>query len=1463
MTSPLQAPDVSVTATQRLYVAAIGASAGGLEAISEFLQHLPVIQSLAVIIAQHLSPSHKSHLVELLARVTQLEVQEIMPGTHLKAGVVYIIPPDSEASLQDQSIQLSRPSSAIGPKPSADVLFMSLARQTELHPIGIVLSGTGTDGALGLAEIKAAGGWTFVQTPESARYDGMPQAALQASHIDYVLTPARMGETLSKLIQDPSLLPVRSPEDSLSDQTSAYQELMHLLTLKKGTDFANYKPSTILRRLQKRLSLLNLPDQESYLARVRQQPEELEELFRNLLISVTGFFRDPEVFVALKNWLQRLLQQKAPGDAIRIWVTGCATGEEAYSIALLLYQLLGSRVKEHPIQIFATDIDEQAIATARRGIYPASSLEQLPLEFRSYFSERGADYELSKSIRNLVLFSRHDITVNPPFLKLDLISCRNLLIYFGSNLQKLIIPVFHYALNPDGMLMLGKSENIGPFSELFQNLDNRMKLFQRKGKSPLHPRHFQAFKPQRQTVLPPVTSRDEWTLHERVRETLFSNFDFPYVVINDDYEILQVTGDVSDFLSLAQGRMTTQLLKLCRSELQVELRALISTAVRQQQSIMGTFRRWLPEATQKPSLLRIQVKPMLRRDLQQLLIVVFETVTLDKEPLPLLRDPEEASAMQYAELEYELAVTREHLQSFISELENSNEEQQALNEELQAAIEELQAANEELETTNEELQSTNEEMQVAYNELRATNEALEQNEAKLLHSRSRMQALLENTVQAFILLDLDYRVLAYNPLALEIHRNLFRHPLAENMMLSECLPTEILQELKPKLLNTPEGVVQHELKIETLAGPRWLRYHFVPVLNQNAEREGISLSAVDITPQMQAHQELEANKALINSIFNATDSGICVSDEEGRIIQVNEGYCRIYGYQPKELEGQLFTLVIPPSQHALARKAYQSFMQEGIEAPTDWLGQHKNGQILDVQLSARLLINPDGSRAKVTTVQDISERTRMQNALRDSEERFRALLENSADGIVVVNAQNFPSYVSPSAERLLGYSADELQRQNLLSLIHPEEATSLANRIRDMLKHPGQSFVAEYRLRHASGHWLWIECAHKNMLHEPRLQGLVFNFRDITERKETATRLQEHEQLYRSIADHFPNGTVTVLDAGLRCLFSDGEDFFPGLEPEQLEGKLFPGCFPTAQGVELEHRLQLALRGEPQTFELSFEERFYLYSVVPLRSPDSEISRLLVVAQNISLQKQAESEQKLLIQELTRKNEDLSQFTYIISHNLRAPVANLLGLVALLDLEADASELSSATLEILKSLDKTAHTLDEVILDLNQILNIRRQRHEIYQEVQLNTEVERVLQSLEFQYGEIRNWLKLEVEQTQAFTIRSYVQSILHNLLSNALKYRHPEREPEIQLRIWSEKDHLHIRVCDNGLGIEPHCLPHVFMLYKRFHGHVEGKGLGLYLVKTQAKALGGDAQVKSAANQGTTFDVYFRQAHL
>ena len=421
---------------ERLYIIGIGASAGGLEALQDFLKHFPDNQSnFCIIVAQHLSPTYRSMLVQLLKRETKYEVKEAAHKDQIASGVIYITPPDKDIRVVENKIVLSKPHFITGPKPSVDTFFTSLSVNTPSYTIGVILSGTGSDGAEGIKAIKENGGITIVQEPQTAKYNGMPLAAIETGAADLVLSPDKMGEEIREIIDNPESARQFTPV-IVSENNQSIETIFRMLTDATGTDFSHYKPSTFCRRLEKRLGKLKIESIESYLQYIEKNPEEIQELFKNILIGVTSFFRDKEAFKQLEETLQKLIAGKNPRDAIRIWIPGCATGEEAYSIAILISKILKDRISQYNIQIFGTDLDENAISIARKAIYSEEALNNLSADLKeTYFMQVGESFEVIKSLRSMVLFSRHDVTNNPPFLKLDLISCRNLLIYFGNNLQ--------------------------------------------------------------------------------------------------------------------------------------------------------------------------------------------------------------------------------------------------------------------------------------------------------------------------------------------------------------------------------------------------------------------------------------------------------------------------------------------------------------------------------------------------------------------------------------------------------------------------------------------------------------------------------------------------------------------------------------------------------------------------------------------------------------------------------------------------------------------------------------------------------------------------------------------------------------------------------------------------------------------------------------------------------------------
>ncbi|MFZ4057801.1 MAG: chemotaxis protein CheB, partial [Ferruginibacter sp.] len=824
---------------EQKYIVAIGASAGGLEALQDFLTNFPTeLPYTAIVIAQHLSPTHKSMLVQLLSRTTTLSVKEAKDGQKLISNTIYITPPDKEITIVDHTIRLIKPHVQLGPKPSVDVLFHSLSNEPiSTQIIAVILSGTGSDGASGVSAIHKCGGFVIVQEPSSAKYDGMPQSAIETDCTDLIIPPSEMGKAIQDFILQPKAL-----RDSIKKKElegTSLQKIFTLLSRRTGTDFSNYKSATIFRRLEKRLAQLKINSLETYIEFLERKPSEIDEMFQMILIGVTTFFRDNSAFESLNTQLSLLIKKKSHKEAIRIWVPGCSTGEEPYTIAIILNELLKERLSEYNIQIFATDIDDTAISIARKGIYPAHSLRETPAEIKDrYFLRKGDDFELIKPIRSLVLFSKHDLTNNPPFLKLDVISCRNLLIYFGTSLQHQVFPIFHYALNTEGILLLGKSESVGQFTDLFSIVDAKNKLFQKKRGNHLHAVKFSAFKAQRISTLASTKSivkntKSEVTVAALIKETLFNSFPHPYVVINENLDIEEVYGDIRLFVTLSTGEMQANLIKMVNPELQIELRSVLTNCIKARQTISSKIRKFT--LFNQVNFVKITAQPLIYNEqLPFLYIVIFEKLELDETNLTITEHNEgDNNDAKIRELEQELIATKEHLQTYIEEIETSNEELQSLNEELQSTNEELQSSNEELETSNEELQSTNEEVQIAYAQLKAANDELEHKEKQLKEWQYNHEALLNNSLQAFLLINNDYKILAFNDAANEVANLIHGKTLKiGDNLINFCAPNNIDAVITEIKLAFEGNVISGKRKeITQTLQPAWFEYNFTPVLD--------------------------------------------------------------------------------------------------------------------------------------------------------------------------------------------------------------------------------------------------------------------------------------------------------------------------------------------------------------------------------------------------------------------------------------------------------------------------------------------------------------------------------------------------------------------------------------------------------------------------------------------------------
>jgi two-component system CheB/CheR fusion protein len=726
-------------------IVGIGASAGGLEAAMQLFQNLPEAPGMAFVLVQHLDPTHESALSSLLSRATAMRVAEAKNNLRLAPNQVYVIPPNKLIDVAGRQLKISPRRDTKDFHMPIDHFLESLAEEEGVRSIGVILSGNGSDGTRGLRAIKAVGGITFAQDEKSAKYPSMPASAIQAGCVDFVLPPVRIAQELVSIASHPYVATgqVDETERQAAGMQKFYEEIFTLLRRGHGVDFSQYRRATLVRRVQRRMVLHKIEPLKEYVAYLRTHPAELQELFNDILIHVTGFFRDRHVFQMLKRRIfPRLLKNRADQAPIRIWVPGCSTGEEVYSLAMELMEFLGSSKSHVSIQIFGTDINLAALDRARAGRYPRSISGDVSAErLRRFFVKADGGYRIAKAIREMCVFARQNVVVDPPFSNLDLITCRNLLIYLSPVLQRKVIPVFHYGLKPNGILLLGASETIGSCADLFSLLDKKTRAYVRKS---VHTRPAIGFarniaepRPDRTRASAPANSGQPIDsglaeIRKHADRFLLAHYCPAGVVINQRFEVLQFCGRTGPYLEHAQGEASLNLLKMAREGLMLDLRSAVAKAVKQNVPVRlsglhvrmnGGFHS-----------INLEVVPFqVPQAEEKYYLVIFgpmgnpvESESAKAGAGKKGRGARQGQARELARLREELAATHESLQSIIEEQEATNEELRSANEEIMSSNEEMQSTNEELETAKEELQSTNEELTTLNDELHSRNGELEQ-----------------------------------------------------------------------------------------------------------------------------------------------------------------------------------------------------------------------------------------------------------------------------------------------------------------------------------------------------------------------------------------------------------------------------------------------------------------------------------------------------------------------------------------------------------------------------------------------------------------------------------------------------------------------------------------------------------------------------------------------------------------
>jgi two-component system CheB/CheR fusion protein len=875
-------------------IVGIGSSAGGLEALEKLLGAMPADAGVALVVVAHLDPTQESHLRELLSRDTKMPVVEVGEKTQVEPGHVYVIAPDQYLTLEDGVLHPSKPGEPRGQRRAVDVFLRSLAEDQRERAIGIVLSGTGTDGTQGLRAIKSEGGITLAQDPETADFGGMPQSAIATGGADLVLAPEKMAEALLDLVRHPYL---RRPAE-VEKPPEVNGELTVVLSLvRAGTkqDFRCYKRTTLLRRIHRRMGLRQIVGLDDYIERLRNDPGELAALARDLTINVSGFFRDPEAWKVLDQKVIAPLVEERPADAsIRVWVPGCATGEEAYSIAMLIVERAAAVQKSFDLKIFATDVSEHVLPVARAGLYPASIAQDIGKERLERFFDREDDsYRIKGELRDAITLAPQNLMQDPPFSRLDVVTCRNLLIYLEPEIQKKLLGLFHFALREGGHLFLGPAETAAARASLFQPISKKWRIYLRLGPTRHDVTQFPLLKPSQDPneaasapAAPPAAPRARAsTLFERA---LLEQYAPAAVLIDHRFNVPAFHGPTGDYLQQPGGEPTTNLLALARERLQAPLRAAVRKAIHDDQEVTVDAR-----VRRGGSLhpVRLVVRPLRPPAADGMLTVSF----LEREPGPQGNPTAAAEErLPQTQLEAELNATREELRLFVEQTETSNEELQASNEEIRSMNEELQASNEELETSREELQSLNEELHTVNSQLQVKVRELETRTADLNN-------LLNSTEIATLFLDADLRIRWFTPamkglldfLPADIGRPVshFARRFLGGDLAEDA--KEVLQRLVPRM--------------SEVAGDSDRTYirNVLPYRTEDNRIDGVVVTFTEITERKHREQEVQAAREFAESIVNTVRVPLLVLTPDLRVRSANPAFYRTYHVNPEETVDRL------------------------------------------------------------------------------------------------------------------------------------------------------------------------------------------------------------------------------------------------------------------------------------------------------------------------------------------------------------------------------------------------------------------------------------------------------------------------------------------------------------------------------------------------------------------------------
>lgn len=1468
---------------EHFYVA-IGASAGGLEAIHDFFDHMPDAANLSFVVVQHLSPDYKSLLVELVSKHTHMKVYEANHNMAIAKGCVYIIPNDKIMTISGGRIVLAEKSNIKGPNTAIDTFFYSLAQDQKQKSIAIILSGTGSDGTRGLEAIKDCGGLVIVQEPDTAKFNGMPNSAIATGLADYVLPPEKIPEIIFQHIK-------QKPVEILGkggENEKLLSEIFKLIFQQTGLDFHYYKTPTIIRRLAKRMATLKIEELTQYVEFLKSNPEECKTLSKDFLIGVTKFFRDDYVFDAVKkDIIPRVASSKSEGDILKVWIVACSTGEEVYSIAMLLEEYLEKKNLQLDLKIFATDIDSEAIGIASRGSYPNSIRNDIPADLlQKYFIQEGKRYVVGPRLRKRIVFARHNIIKDPPFIKNDMVFCRNMLIYMNSILQKKILNTFYFALNDKAFLILGTSETVASMKSSFDEVDAKAKIYQKNSFST----------PQIQANIPsPVDStryskidlpekkkeaaQKSSLLVEGFKDVMAEDHGYAAVMIDKNYEIREATGDFRRFLRLPD-KMNLHLLKMVSQDLSAALNSMVRKAWKENTKVVSkSVREKIGEDSRFVS---ITVKPMGEAGNDQLTLIVLGECK--KELIQYVEptaDHVNHNNQEYIfDLESELKETRINLQMAIEGLETANEELQSSNEELLSANEELQSSNEELQSLNEELHTLNTEHQLKIRELVELNDDLN----NYFKSVEIGQVFLDNNLN----------IRKFNPAAVKLI-NLIDSDIGRPIshISNNIRHDGLFADLKD-VLHTGKQLEQEIV----LTNGKVMLMKVMPYVRQDRQRDGVVITFVDVSA-------MKALNNIITGVFNASPNAILalnVQDDKWKLITNNNAAKKLLN----EKGEPMFIHDEKVMKHILKVFRQGGTIKEEVNlqnvSMNEWYDltavqmddivvlsltniteKKESEEKLRKNYNELLSLKNNLKKLNSELEVKVKERTR---ELTESEERFRMVAMATNDVIWDWNLMDNALWLSENYSKKFGYDAstESVSRDGWYEKVHPDDRNRIQESIWDAINRNEKQWSAEYRFLLENGSYADILDRGYILQDEYgtpyRMIGSMLDITDLNDARKNAESSAQDKYF---LAQSMPLILWTANPEGSVDFINDYFAIYCNLEIKDALGTGWQSVIYHEDLARLFLSWKRAIQAESD-FEIELrmcnregEYHWHLLRVKARKNKSGKLIQWVGTGTNIQDQKHAASilEQKVkdrtmelerINDELESSNIELQQFAFIASHDLKEPLRKIIMFGNMIRDKMDMDQKEAVFMEKIIASSMRMNSLVEDLLSFSRISITA-----LSSNLDLNEVIEEILSDLEFAIEE-KN-AEIIVDNLPSMEgVHAQIRQVFQNLISNALKFQKSGVNPRIEIKSTlverltfdanasEDGQFVKITVSDNGIGFDDRFVNKIFMLFQRLNSkeQFQGTGIGLAITKKIVEKHGGIITAHSKENEGSKFILVF-----